>query len=353
MKCPKCDAENKDDAKFCKNCGEKLESVTSQINVSKPETNKGTMLSRSQSTESKPKSNKNILIICVTAIICVAIVAGAFIFINNGFNGSNSSVVDTLSDSTGYYQYEFEGYTFNIPSDYKSIGEDYDSETQFWDVGFEKDDSNLIYISVSKDVPNLNKKTAKNMTGERNGDVVLVDETFANVSGWGDDIAESNFTGHMFGFISGDDIILILSGRNVDLNKILENINQEPLPDAPSSSSTTTKTMSYAEAASYLSGASDTIIQNTFDEADANGDGVLKGSEITEFKRLADLTDRTADKSNTENVEAQDQGAGDGTTKTRYCTTHGRVAVGDDNRCPYCEAEGLDSRTVKGSTEYI
>ena len=47
------------------------------------------------------------------------------------------------------------------------------------------------------------------------------------------------------------------------------------------------------------------------------------------------------------------QGAGDGTTKTRYCTTHGRVAVGADNRCPYCEAEGLDSRTVKGSTEYV
>ena len=65
------------------------------------------------------------------------------------------------------------------------------------------------------------------------------------------------------------------------------------------------------------------------------------------------MTDRTADKSNTENVEAQDQGAGDGTTKTRYCTTHGRVAVGSDIRCPYCEAEGLDSRTVKGSTEYV
>ena len=71
------------------------------------------------------------------------------------------------------------------------------------------------------------------------------------------------------------------------------------------------------------------------------------------FKKLADLTERTADTSNTENVEAQDYGAGDGTTKTRYCTTHGRVAVGSDNRCPYCEAEGLDSRTVKGSTEYI
>ena len=111
--------------------------------------------------------------------------------------------------------------------------------------------------------------------------------------------------------------------------------------------------MTYAEATNYLSGASSTVIQNTFDEADKNGDGLLTGSEISKFKKLADLTERTADTSNTENVEAQDYGAGDGTTKTRYCTTHGRVAVGSDNRCPYCEAEGLDSRTVKGSTEYI
>ena len=111
--------------------------------------------------------------------------------------------------------------------------------------------------------------------------------------------------------------------------------------------------MTFVEAKKLMSGSSNTVIRNTFDEADADGDGVLTGSEISKFKSLADLTDRTADTSNTEHVEASEQGAGDGTTKTRYCTTHGRVAVGDDNRCPYCEAEGLDSRTVKGSTEYI
>ena len=113
-------------------------------------------------------------------------------------------------------------------------------------------------------------------------------------------------------------------------------------------------TLTYSEASTYLSGASNTVIQNTFDEADKNGDGVLTGNEITKFKSLADLTERTADTSNTEHVEAEDYGGtGDGTTKTRYCTTHGRVAVGDDNLCPYCQQEGLDARTVKGSTEYI
>lgn len=39
--------------------------------------------------------------------------------------------------------------------------------------------------------------------------------------------------------------------------------------------------------------------------------------------------------------------------KTRYCTTHGRVVTDGSNTCPLCVQEGLDSRTVKGSTEYV
>ena len=212
MKCPSCGKENNDGAKFCKHCGASL-----NVNVSQaPAQN-----------ISQPKDNKNTLIICVTAIICVIIIAGAFVFLSNGSNEDDANVntVESMSND-----------------------------------------------SVSEDA-----SVAKN----------------------------------------------------------------------------TEDSMTYAEATNYLSGASSTVIQNTFDEADKNGDGLLTGSEISKFKKLADLTERTADTSNTENVEAQDYGAGDGTTKTRYCTTHGRVAVGSDNRCPYCEAEGLDSRTVKGSTEYI
>ena len=211
MKCPSCGKENNDGAKFCKHCGASL-----NVN-SRPAPAKNI---------SQPKDNKNTLIICATAIICVIIIAGAFVFLNSGNNEDvNVNTVESMSND-----------------------------------------------SVSEDASN-DKNTEGSMT--------------------------------------------------------------------------------YAEATNYLSGASSTVIQNTFDEADANGDGLLTGSEISKFKKLADLTERTADTSNTENVEAQDYGAGDGTTKTRYCTTHGRVAVGSDNRCPYCEAEGLDSRTVKGSTEYI
>jgi len=142
------------------------------------------------------------------------------------------------------------------------------------------------------------------------------------------------------------------SSDNSDNNQT--SINQTNSTNSiKSDSKSSNNEMTFVEASNFMKGSSDTVIRNTFDEADANGDGVLTGSEISKFKSLADLTDRTADSSNSEHVEASDQGAGDGTTKTRYCTTHGRVAVGSDNRCPYCEAEGLDSRTVKGSTKYI
>ena len=216
MICPSCGKENKEGSKFCKHCGESL-----QVNVS-------------PTTNSQPKDNKNTLIICATAIICVIIIAGAFVFLNSGANdGSDVNVASNNVEET-----------VNDSSDDSS------------------DDTTVAENSVD--------------------------------------------------------------------------------------------TMTYSEASTYLSGASNTVIENTFDEADKNGDGVLTGSEITSFKKLADLTERTADTSNTEHVEAQDYyGTGDGTTKTRYCTTHGRVAVGEDNLCPYCQQEGLDARTVKDSTEYI
>lgn len=218
MKCPKCGTDNKDGAKFCKGCGEQLSIISS------PDSN-----------VSESKSNKNTLIICVTAIICVLIIASAFVLLNSGTN----------------------------------------SETVANDVN----------------LTNTSNDTVNDTSDDSSQDTAVAENT-------------------------------------VD-------------------------SMTYGEASTYLSGASSTVIQNTFDEADKNGDGLLTGSEISKFKKLADLTERTADTSNSEHVEAQDYGAGDGTTRTRYCTTHGRVATGEDNLCPYCQQEGLDARTVKDSTEYI
>lgn len=236
MICPECGKENKEGSKFCKNCGASLSNVQSDIHKENVEKVKSDAVSSLNSPKSSSSGgNKNVLIICATAIICVAIIAGALLVLNSP------------SDTTA--------------------------------------------------------------------DVAAVNDASDSVS-----VAEE----------------------------------PENTEDSSSESSVSVETMTFADAEPYLNGASSTVVRNTFDEADANSDGVLTGDEISRFKYLADVTDRTADTSNTEHVEAQDYGGtGDGTTKTRYCTTHGRVAVGSDNRCPYCEAEGLDSRTLKGSTEYI
>ena len=214
--CPDCGKENKEESKFCKRCGASLQGGVQP------------------SSNSQPNDNKNTLIICATAIICVLIIAAAFVLFNSGNdNGNISNDENSIADMSNY--------TVNETTD-----------------------------------------------------------------------------------------------------------------DSAAAEKSTVETMTYAEATAYLSGASSTVIENTFDEADANGDGLLTGSEISKFKNLADLTKRTANTQNTEHVEAQDYaGTGDGTTRTRYCTTHGRVATGSDNLCPYCQQEGLDARTVKDSTEYI
>ena len=249
MICPECGKENKEGSKFCKNCGTSLSGVQSNVHKENIENVKSKAGNVSSSNGS---GNKNTLIICATAIICVIIVAGALIALNS----PNTVATDSSADSSN---------SANVVSD-------------------------------------------------------------ANSNDGSDSNSDSN---------SDSDAKTAESSDSDD-------------------SSSSSAGMTFDEAKTYLSDASNTVARNTFDEADADGDGVLTGSEISKFKSLASLTERTADTSNTEHVEAQDYGGtGDGTTKTRYCTTHGRVAVGEDNRCPYCEAEGLDSRTVKGSTEYI
>ena len=74
MKCPKCGLDNDDGAKFCKSCGASLES-----------------------SPQGEKSSKNTLIIAVTAIICICIIAGAFIMVSG--NNSNDSVAVNESDT--------------------------------------------------------------------------------------------------------------------------------------------------------------------------------------------------------------------------------------------------------------
>ena len=78
--CPDCGAENKDNAKFCKNCGASLNKAANQDNTLKSKVADSDNAQKASQVSSnipqnatKSSGNKNTLIICVTAIICVAI----------------------------------------------------------------------------------------------------------------------------------------------------------------------------------------------------------------------------------------------------------------------------------------
>lgn len=90
MKCPHCGSLNKDDAKFCKNCGNPINnsSLAYQDKFGK---------NQSVKEEGSSKS-KNILIVCITVIICVAIVAGALIYMNS--NSDDDAVVNDTVNTT-------------------------------------------------------------------------------------------------------------------------------------------------------------------------------------------------------------------------------------------------------------
>lgn len=76
MYCPKCGFENRDDARFCKKCGNPFNTSPNNIDNS---------------------SNNNLLIIVITVIVIIAIIAGTVIFLtNDGFTSQNT--LDNISE---------------------------------------------------------------------------------------------------------------------------------------------------------------------------------------------------------------------------------------------------------------
>ena len=103
--CPNCGAENADSAKFCKQCGHALSAnrpikdnyVSAGIDPSARANNNDFSSQASNNSNSK-SDNKNLIIICLTIIICAILVAGALVmFSNNDANDTDNT--DALSDS--------------------------------------------------------------------------------------------------------------------------------------------------------------------------------------------------------------------------------------------------------------
>ena len=89
MRCPNCDSENNDSAKFCKKCGTPLE---------KKVTSHESMIN---SMNEKTSSNNNTKYIIVALIIVAVVLAGAFIYLYGfGSNQSNDSQPAQVQNNT-------------------------------------------------------------------------------------------------------------------------------------------------------------------------------------------------------------------------------------------------------------
>ena len=141
---------------------------------------------------------------------------------------------------------------------------------------------------------------------------------------------------------------VMMNNNSSDTVTVVNDNDSDDSDDSVESSdedSSDSNSVNFDEAMAMYSDADSVLMTIAFNEAESNGDDLLTGDEISEFKRLAKLGIETGDASL---AEAHDEIG----PITRYCTTHGRVTTGDDFKCPYCQAEGVDARTLKGSTEY-
>ena len=100
--CPSCGFENKDSAKFCKNCGTPLMTdrpikdnyVATGTDPTARVDNSN--INNSNRNSNSGSDNKNLIIICLTVIICAILIAGALVLFSS--NNSNDDS-DILSDS--------------------------------------------------------------------------------------------------------------------------------------------------------------------------------------------------------------------------------------------------------------
>ena len=99
--CPNCGFENKNSAKFCKNCGTPL--ITDRpikdnyvANGNDPTARVDNSNFNSNKNSDSSSDNKNLIIICLTVVICAILISGALVLFSNNNSNDNS---DILSDS--------------------------------------------------------------------------------------------------------------------------------------------------------------------------------------------------------------------------------------------------------------
>lgn len=87
MYCSKCGFDNKDDAQFCKKCGNAL-NIHSSIK----------QFNEISKNDNSSNNNNKLIAIVITVIIIALIIAGTFVFLSNNENTTSNN--DTLNNST-------------------------------------------------------------------------------------------------------------------------------------------------------------------------------------------------------------------------------------------------------------
>ena len=92
MICPYCGSDNKDSAKFCKNCGKSLNPISTmkkeQLDSSYNNSND---INSEEINKSSIFNSKNLIIICVTVIVCIGLIMGSVLYIYSNNHGTNDT----------------------------------------------------------------------------------------------------------------------------------------------------------------------------------------------------------------------------------------------------------------------
>ena len=151
--CPNCGEINGDGAKFCKKCGVALEVPESTASTSESHTD-----IFSNEPKDKSSSKRNIIIIAVVAILCVAAIAGALIYFNGDmFNQKEPMHIINTTFTTGHSLEAKTVCTINVGSNHS-------------------DENVTVDVLYSRDGTDLNDGDRSVKTVNSNGDIICESE---------------------------------------------------------------------------------------------------------------------------------------------------------------------------------
>ena len=99
--CPNCGMENADSARFCKKCGNPLMGNSpikeDYVSTGRDPTERPVMPSSNSNKSNGSGDNKNLIIICLTVVICAILIAGGLVLMSNNHNDTNDNLDSSVS----------------------------------------------------------------------------------------------------------------------------------------------------------------------------------------------------------------------------------------------------------------